>query len=206
MDNEENLYLIISKMKQEITLVVGTVMGGGVELPPAIIDRYAHILGSDIQSHKSIIPQEIFNLLNDILALPQMATLTPRKIQTVKRIRDRFYVNYTLTQSKTTRFEARAEEIGLAPFNLGPTDITMTLAEPITGNLIQRHPTNETQNRFFANMTSMRLLPQAQTRVIPLLNVNPTFGPLTTKKSKKTRRTKSANHKSKTKTPKRRSA
>ena len=114
--------------------------------------------------------------------------------------------NIVLAQSKFVQHEARAEKTGLAPFNMGPTAMTMTVAEPITGNLVQRHPTNETQNRFFNSMTSMRLLRQAAAREIPVLNVNPTYAPLVNKKSKSRRRTKSANHKSKSKTPRRRSA
>ena len=35
---ETHLYWLITQMKQDITIAVGTIMGGGVELPKEIID------------------------------------------------------------------------------------------------------------------------------------------------------------------------
>jgi hypothetical protein len=191
MENEEELYSIISVMKEAITMIVGTVLGAGIELPRSIIDRYAHILGASILQHKSILPQEIFNLLNDILKLPQISELSKGRLDKIKSIQHRFYTKYSLAQSKHTQFEGRAEKTGLAPFNIGPAAMTMTVAEPSRGIM---------------NLINMAHLPQAQAREIPVLNVNPTYAPLVNKKSKSRRRTKSANHKSKSKTPRRRSA
>ena len=48
----ETLYDIISDMKRQITLSVGIALGGGVQLPPDLIDRYSQIIGAKIDYHK----------------------------------------------------------------------------------------------------------------------------------------------------------
>ena len=202
MDNVTKLYWTVSGMKESLTYVVGTVLGSGIELPLDIIDRYAHILGAKIDYHQESLPREIFELLNDILKLPQIFELTKPKLDKIKSIQHKFYTKYSLTQSKFTQNEQLAEKTGLAPFNLGHAAMTMTVAEPIISNLVQRHETNEGQNRFFSNMTTMRVLPKAQSRVINQVPLEPSYGPLI-KKSKTRRRRKSANHKSKTKSTRR---
>lgn len=202
MENQERLYSIISDMKKELTMIVGTVMGGGIELPQGIIDRYAHILGARIEYHQAILPQEIFELLSDILKLHQISELSEVRLNRIKSIRRKFYTHYSLGQSKLIQHEAHAENISTS---IGMNN--MPIGQQVSEFHIQRNPHNPALNRFFNN--NFRPLLHAESRVIPETNYRhfpQAYGPLINKKSKSRRRTKSANHKSKSKTPKRRSA
>jgi hypothetical protein len=192
-ETQLNLYWLISLMKEQITIVVGTVLGGGIELPQEIIDEYARILRAKIDFNKAVLPQQIFKLLSNIIAFSQEAGLDERRLERVKIVKHKFYAEYSLTHSKFTQNEGHAEKTSLQHFNLGPSGLTY--AEPVGNRTNGVH--------VFDN--HMRLLPHAWARVVEPVVFDPTFGPLIKKKSKSRRRTKSANHKNK-KTPKRRSA
>jgi hypothetical protein len=188
---ETHLYWLISQMKQDITIVIGTIMGGGVELPEDIINRYSAILRANIDFNKHLLPQQMLELLNEILALPQVAELEPRRFNRVKGIRNRFYVNYTLRLNSLTQNEGRAVNQS-SHFSLEPT-----FAEPVTNG----------QNAFGRVWNSQfRMLHPVPSRIIEPVVFNPTYGPLIAKKLKRGRKTKSANHKSGSNTRRKRSA
>jgi hypothetical protein len=193
-ETQLNLYWLISLMKEQITIAVGTVLGGGIELPPEIIDEYARILRANIDFNKAVLPQQIFKLLSNIITFSQESGLDERRLERVKIVKHKFYAEYSLTHSKFTQNEGRAEKASLHHFNLGPSGLTY--AEPVTNRTNGVH--------VYGN--NMQLLPHAWARVVEPVVFDPTFGPLIKKKHKKTRNTKSANHKSQSKTPKRRSA
>jgi hypothetical protein len=176
----ETLYDIISSMKHHITMSVGIALGGGVQLPPALIDRYSNIIRSNIEYHKEVMPQRMFQLLEEIIALSQRAGLPKRKLDQLRAIKNRFYAGYTLELSKLTQNEGHAA----APqFMVEPT-----IAEPGLGIM---------------NAINMEYLPHPPARIIHPVQYDPTYGPLVTKKSKSRRRTKSAGHVSKTRNSRR---
>lgn len=174
----ETLYDIISSMKHHITMSVGIALGGGVQLPPDLIDRYSNIIRSNIDYHKEVMPQRMFQLLEEIIALSQ--DLPKRKLDQLKSIKNRFYAGYTLELSKFTRNEGRAA----APqFMVEPT-----IAQPGVGIM---------------NAINMEYLPHPPTRLIQPVPYDPTYGPLVRSRSKSRRRTKSAGHVSRSKNSRR---
>jgi len=180
----ETLYDIISGMKHHITLSVGIALGGGVQLPPALIDRYSKIIRSNIDYHKEVMPQQMFQLLEEIIAFSQ--DLPKRKLDQLKAIKNRFYAGYTLELSKLTQNEGAAA----APqFMVEPT-----IAEPVTNGM---NAYGRVWNRHF------RILHPVPSRVIEPVPYDPTYGPLVQKRSKSRRRTKSAGHVSRSKNSRR---
>ena len=189
---ETQLYRLISQMKQDITIAVGTIMGGGVELPEDIINRYSAILRANIHFNKHVLPQQIHKLLSEILALPEVVALEPRRFNKVKGIRDSFYVNYTLSLNRLTKNEGHAVNSS-AHFSLEPT-----IAEAVTNG-------HNAWGRVWDN--NMTLLQHGQSRLVEPVVFDPTYGPLIANKPKRRRRrTKSANHKSGSNTRRKRSA
>ena len=174
----ETLYDIISDMKRQITLSVGIALGGGVQLPPDLIDRYSQIIGAKIDYHKEVMPQRMFQLLEEIIALSR--DLPKRKLDQLKAIKNRFYAGYTLELSKFTQNEGAAA----APqFMVEPT-----IAQPGLGIM---------------NNINMAYLPHPPARLIHPVQYDPTYGPLSPKRSKSRRRTKSAGHVSRSKNSRR---
>ena len=188
---ETHLYWLITQMKQDITIAVGTIMGGGVELPKEIIDKYTAILRSNIDFNKHLLPQQMLELLNEMLSLSQVAGLEQRRFNRVKGIRNRFYVNYTLRLNSLTQNEGRAVSQS-SYFSLEPT-----FAEPVSNM-------QNAYGRVFNN--NFRMLHPAPSRIIEPVVFDPTYGPLIAKKPKRGRKTKSANHKSGSNTRRKRSA
>ena len=180
----ETLYDIISDMKRQITLSVGIALGGGVQLPPDLIDRYSQIIGAKIDYHKEVMPQRMFQLLEEIIALSR--DLPKRKLDQLKAIKNKFYARYTLELSKFTQNEGAAA----APqFMVEPT-----IAEPVTNG----------QNAFGRVWNSQfRMLHPVPSRLIQPVQYDPTYGPLSPKRSKSRRRTKSAGHVSKSRNSRR---
>lgn len=94
-------------------------------MTPSLIDRYSNLIRSNIDYHKEVVPQQMFQLLEDIIALSQ--DLPKRKLDQLKAIKNRFYAGYTLELSKLTQNEGAAA----APqFMVEPT-----IAEPVTNGM-----------------------------------------------------------------------